>query len=336
MEKIQSESIAWYYQSDVNPWPNTSTIDSNLKQWTKYRDIEKDLIEEGYQEKKSYAILDRYRIDFKHLIQINLNDETKQRPVKREANFNRIECLRENRFGSTLPIMSSSSSYGNFDSWCPFLTAWLNSSSGKQTFVHFPKCIEKCAQGIIKEAALHDSHSNVEAAYMAEKLHQYSAKSRMKIAELCIHFYTKDSFLYFVLNKALREHDCSKLETLGPLCYLIRGYSRLSKDYIGTVYKGVHLTNIEIEAHKRNIGEWKTWEAYTSTSKDRQMAEMFGNTLFIIEITDVKLSAPRAYDIAHISSYPNEKEVLMPGGVSFQILNVVQDASQKYIINVKV
>ncbi|CAF2458972.1 unnamed protein product [Rotaria sp. Silwood2] len=302
MEKIQSESIAWYYQSDVNPWPNTSTIDSNLKQWTKYRDIEIDLIEEGYQEKKSYAILDRYRIDFKHLIQINLNDETKQRPVKREANFNRIECLRENRFGSTIPIMSSSSSYGNFDSWCPFLTAWLNSSSGKQTFVHFPKCIEKCAQGIIKEAALHDSHSNVEAAYMAEKLHQYSAKS----------------------------------QTLGPLCYLIRGYSRLSKDYIGTVYRGVHLTNIEIEAHKRNIGEWKTWEAYTSTSKDRQMAEMFGNTLFIIEITDVKLSAPRAYDIAHISSYPNEKEVLMPGGVSFQILNVVQDASQKYIINVKV
>ncbi|CAF0790611.1 unnamed protein product [Rotaria sordida] len=334
---MNSGTIAWYYQSELNPWPNISTIDANLKQWTKYRDLEIDLIEEAYQEKKSHVILDRYRIDFKHFIQINLNDETKQRPVKRETISNRIECLRENRFGSTISITSSSSSsYGKFDAWCPFLIAWLHSSSGKQAFVHFPKCIEKCAEGIIKEATLHDSHSHMEARYMAEKLRQYSKKSRIEIAELCIHFYTKDSFLYFVLNKALREHDCSKLETLGPLCYLMRNYSRLSQDYIGTVYRGVQLTYTEIEAHKRNIGEWKTWPAYTSTSKDRQMAEIFGNTLFIIEITDVKLSSPRAYDIAYISNYPNEKEVLIPAGVSFQILNFAQDASQKYIINVKV
>jgi hypothetical protein len=331
---MTSEIVFWYYKSNDNPWPNTSTIDSDLIEWTKYRDLEIDLIEEAYQDNKPYVLLDRYRIDLKHFIQINLSNETKQRPIKRETGSNRIECLRENRFGSTLPI-TSSSSYGKFDAWCPFLTAWFDSPSGKRAFLHFPNCIEACAQGIIREAASHDSHSNTEAAYMAEKLRQCAGRSRLEACKQCIHFYTKDSFLYYVLNQALREQDYSKLETVGPLCYLIRNYSRLSQDYIGTVYRGIHLKHTEIEAYKRDIGEWKTWPAYTSTSKDRQMAEIFGNTLFIIEITDVKLSTPRAYDIAHISNYPNEKEVLIPAGASFQILDVEQDISQKYIIYVK-
>jgi hypothetical protein len=333
---MTSETVFWYYKSNVDPWPNTPIVDSNLVEWKKYRDLEIDLIEEAYQDHKLYVLLDRYRIDFKHLIQINLDDETKQRPIKRETGSNRIECLREHRFSAKLSTTSSPSSYGTFDAWCPFLTAWFKSSSGKRAFLDLSKCIEACAQGIVREAALHDSHSNVEAAYMAGKILQCAGKSRVEIAKQCIQFYTKNSFLYFALNQALREEDYSKLETLGPLCYLMRNYSRLSQDYIGTVYRGIDLKHTEIDEYIRHKGEWKTWLAYTSTSKDRQMAEMFGNTLFIIEITDVKLSAKRAYDIAHISNYPHEKEVLIPAGVSFQIVNVEQDAAQKYIISVKV
>jgi hypothetical protein len=332
---MTSEAVFWYYKSNINPWPNMSTTDSNLVEWTKYRDIEIDLIEEAYQNNRPDILLDRYRIDFKDFIQIKLTDKTKQRSIKREIGTNHIECLRENRFASTLSTISTSS-YGSFDSWCPFLLAWFDTSFGKRAVVDFSQCIEACTQGIIREAALHDSYSNTEAMYMAEKIRQCANKSRVEVSKICIHFYTKDSFLYSVLNQALREHDCSKLETLGPLCYLMRSYSRVSKDYIGTVYRGIELTNMEIEAYKQHIGEWKTWPAYTSTSKDRQMAKMFGNTLFIIEISDVKPSAPCAYDIAHISHYPDEKEVLIPAGVSFQILKVEQDISQNFIIHIKV
>jgi hypothetical protein len=333
-----NETVIWYYKSNNNPWPNVLPMDSGIPEWSKYRDLEIDLIEEGYQENKSYVLLDRYRVDFKNLIQINLNDETRQRPIKRETDSNRLECLRENRFGSILAVtpIKSTTSYGAFDSWCPFLTAWLNSSSGKRAFLHFPNCIEACAQGIVQEAALHDSNSETEAAYMAEKIRQCVKKSRVEVSKQCIHFYTKNSFLYYVLNKAMREQDYSKLETLGPFCSLIRDYSRLSQDYIGTVYRGIEMNYTDIEAYKHAIGEWKTWSAYTSTSKDHQMAEMFGNTLFIIEITDVKLSSPRAYDITHLSSYPYEQEVLIPAGVSFKIVNVEQNSVQKYIIHVKV
>jgi hypothetical protein len=338
-QSMGSETVFWYYKSNVNPWPNTSTADSNRIEWIKYRDVEIDLIEEAYEENKPYVLLDRYRIDFKHFIQINLSDETKQRPVKRETDSTRKECLRENRFGSTLPLTlvpASSPTYNNPGTWCPFLTAWLDSSSGKQAFLHFPKCIEACARGIIQEAALHDNHSKAEAAYMAGKIRQCSRKSRIEISKQCIYFYTKDSFLYYALNKALREQDHSKLETLGPLCYLIRNYSRLLQNHTGTVYRGVELKHNEIEEYKRHTGEWKTWPAYTSTTKDREMAEAFGNTLFIIEIADVKLCSSCAYDIAHISSYPLEQEVLIPVGISFLILKVEQDLSSKYIIYLQV
>ena len=334
---MTGETVIWYFNSNKNPWPDRTTADSNSIEWTKYRDVEIDLIEEAYQEKKSYVLLDRYRIDFAHFIQISLADETKQRPIKRETCNSRIECLRENRFGSTLTIESAPSiSLGRFDSWCPFLTAWFSCPFGKRAITDFTKCIEACAQGIVKEAVLHDSHSRAEAAYMAEKICQSSKKSRVEAAMQCIRFYTKDSFLYYVLNQALRKHDCSKLETLGPLCYIIRNYSRIAQDYIGMVYRGTDLSHAEIEVYKQHIGEWKTWPAYTSTSKDRTMAEMFGKILFIIDITDVELSSPRAYDIAHLSQYPDEKEVLIPAGVSFQILGVEQDLSQKTIIHVKI
>lgn len=334
---MTNETVFWYCKSNIDPWSEKEISDFSTREWTKYRDIEIDLIEEAYQTNESYVLLDRYRIDFKRSIQIDLSDENNQRAIKRETKSNRIECLRENRFASTfLIISSSSSSYGSSDVWCPFLTAWFDTPSGKRSFLELSYCIEACAQGIIKEAALNDNHSKTEAAYMAEKLRLCKKKTRVEVSKQCINFYTKDSFLYYVLNQALRDEDHSKLETLGPLCYLIRNYSRFSKDYIGTVYRGIQLDHTEIETYKDNIGQWKTWTAYTSTSRDRQMAEVFGNTLFIIEVTDTKLSALRTYDIAHISHYPHEEEILIPAGVSFQILKVEQDTQQKHIIHVKI
>jgi hypothetical protein len=66
------------------------------------------------------------------------------------------------------------------------------------------------------------------------------------------------------------------------------------------------------------------------------MAEIFQrNTLFIIEIINMKLSAPRAYDVGEISQFPNEEEVLLPAGISFQVISVEQDLQQKYIIQIR-
>jgi hypothetical protein len=65
------------------------------------------------------------------------------------------------------------------------------------------------------------------------------------------------------------------------------------------------------------------------------MADIRGNALFIIEITNTKLCSQRAYDVTHISQFPEEEEVLLLTGISFQIVSVEVNLQQKYIIHIK-
>lgn len=143
-----------------------------------------EIIEEAYQQNKSYVLLDRYRIEFQTMIQVNLLNEKKQREVKRVICLNRQTCLRQDRF-SFVPIVSTSPAssipLNNFGSWCPFLNGWFKLLTGKRAWLDFSKCIEACAKGIVEEAILHDSHSNIEAAYMAEKRRQPAKKTRQDI-----------------------------------------------------------------------------------------------------------------------------------------------------------
>ncbi|CAF4159715.1 unnamed protein product, partial [Adineta steineri] len=67
------------------------------------------------------------------LIQIKLTDSTQK------------ESLREYHFGSTLPLISGTSSS---------FSSSYGSSAGQQAFIHFSKCIEACVQGIVRDAAL--------------------------------------------------------------------------------------------------------------------------------------------------------------------------------------
>ncbi|CAF4952207.1 unnamed protein product, partial [Rotaria magnacalcarata] len=265
------------------------------------------IIEEAYQQGKPEVLLDKYRIDLKEFIQFNRTNSSKQRPVRRQIGCKIQESLREERFNSP-PLVTSTPSYGKALAWCPFLTEWFKSSAGKKPVLDFPSAIDACIDGILQEAR------------------------RCETSSVCIHLYTRESFLYRVLNTALRDSDHSKLATLGPLCFLIRDYSRTCIDYIGTVYRGVQLSLTSILSYKQAVGSWRTWPSYTSTSKNRKMAEFRGNTLFIIEITNTKLSSPRAYDVTEISQFPSEEEVLLPAGVSFQVISVEQDLKQKYII----
>jgi hypothetical protein len=338
MSVTKDETVFWYYKSNVRPWSKTASNELISAEWTKYRDIEIDIIEEAYQQGKADAILDRYRIDLINFIQVRLDNNQKQRPIKREIGENRKECLRENRFYckpvtiSTIP--TSSSSYVTFDSWCPFLKAWFETSKGKRAWLKLSSCIEATAQGIIQEAREHNS--NAEAAYIAEKIRRCSGRSRREATELCIRFYTKDSFLYDALNTALRQCDLSKVDTLGPIAFLLSNYSHSGHEFVGMVYRGVEFTPAEIEAYKQDIGTWKSSPAYTSTSKNRMLAEMYGHTLFAIEITDIKLSAPRSFDISTLSNYPVEEEVLLPPGTFFRIIDVQQISEEKWIISIRI
>ena len=171
---------------------------------------------------------------------------------------------------------------------------------------------------------------------MAEQLRACKTNSRREVSKTCIHLYTRESFLFRVLNTALRENDYSKVNTLGPLSFLIRNYFHTYRGFIGTVYRGVNLSSTEIQMYRKAVSFWYTWPSYTSTSKNRSMADFRGNTLFIIDIVEMTFTTPRAFDISELSYFPSEEEVLLAAGTSFQVISVELDLRQKYIINVKI
>ncbi|CAF1513012.1 unnamed protein product, partial [Rotaria sordida] len=84
----------------------------------------------------------------------------KCRPIKRELGSTQQKCVREHRFTSTIAVASTTgvASYGAPDAWCPFLRAWQETSTGTRASLIPSVCIEACAQGIVREAALDDSH----------------------------------------------------------------------------------------------------------------------------------------------------------------------------------
>ena len=149
-------------------------------------------------------------------------------------------------------------------------------------------------------------------------------------------FYTRQTFLGEVLNQALANCDLKKLDTLGPYAYLLSSYARKEKAYCGTVYQGAELDATHINEYRNSLGLWKHWSTYASTSKDRSVAESFGNTLFVIELMAGLSSTPTNFDVSSLSKFPDEAEIVIPPGFSFKILCVEQDPQQKYIIHLRI
>ncbi|CAF4961393.1 unnamed protein product, partial [Rotaria sp. Silwood1] len=118
-------------------------------------------------------------------------------------------------------------------------------------------------------------------------------KKRMKkLQDCCIKLYTKQCYLFRTVNTALRDDDRTKLDTLGPYCYLvyncigrhIHGHHLLelphrNKSHSMTVYRGDSVPHKMIEEYRQAVGrkeEYFKWLSFVSTSADRIVAEYFG------------------------------------------------------------
>ena len=166
------------------------------------------------------------------------------------------------------------------------------------------------------------------AQEMADELIR-CADDRLKLTKCAVTLYTKETFLYKELNKALRSDDMSKMKTLGPLCYLINAYvsqrQMLTEDKL--VYRGMLLTDEMIKEYSEAVGEEIDWPAFASTTKYRPMAELLGNTLCIIKLC--RGLFVHGSDIANISHIPDEEEFLLSVGFVLQVEKVEIDSSKK-------
>ena len=291
-------------------------------------------------------ILDDYYIDFKTNRQILNSDDYKQRPIKRVVRKREDKHLREARF-MDLPVSSGRSFGGEYGWVSPFVMEVRRDlglkpdelPSKKPNMI--PMLVEKAARGIIEEGK-HIGKER-EAEKLAKMLREKKNKGMEEVWKCCAYLYSLESFLYKTLNAAMRlvgdqEQEQvwrSKVRTLGPFCLLLWDDPFNTKlTTKKTLYRGATLTKEQIAKYEEMAKDDKAYgsfQAYTSTSRNREEAEKFGNTLFIMEVLFAFIA-----DLSEISEYPNEAEELVTPGVCFRVKSVEFDRKKnKHLIHLQ-
>jgi hypothetical protein len=192
--------------------------------------------------------------------------------------------------------------------------------------------VDAAIQGIEQEGLRNVEFRN-EAAEICDELRKVrDCGNPLDIKKCAVHLYTRNGILSNLINKALRESDKRIYQnTLGPFCYLIYSYLCLRNSfgvnpYRGTVYRGAWLQPGMIgrfQKEMKNGAEFLTWLGFTSTTKNRAVADIFsGNTLFEILLSHEDYFTSQGIDISHLSKMPDEEEVLLPPGFQFEIFDI--------------
>ncbi|CAF1142875.1 unnamed protein product [Didymodactylos carnosus] len=156
-----------------------------------------------------------------------------------------------------------------------------------------------------------------------------------------IRWYTGKPFLYKQINRALRTEDIQMLRTFR---YIISDISRCLKqefeyikEFVGqiTLYRGLRVSNEELNKLKENVGKMISTNGFLSTSRSRAVALVFAgklttdkqSVLFEIEcnLNELQNDAVIFADIARFSEIPNEEEVLFDIGAAFFMESVCYD-----------
>ncbi|CAF5187792.1 unnamed protein product, partial [Rotaria magnacalcarata] len=278
---------------------------------------ENAIIEEAFSTlKKTHVIIDDYHIDFEHRVQIANDDKTKQRPIKRvEMNKEEGGRLREARFMPN-PIVPSSSFHGLVGLRKIFIDSFMKSIDLKSVNDWEKRkyeIVEKAKLGILHEGQL--VGKQCEANWIVEQLEKVKDKTKKDIGECCVYIYTLESFLYKILNHAMRligdiDHENS--------------------------WQSAQLTDEMIAAYQhvaRSKDPRRSFQAFTSCSRNRAKAEQFGNALFVLNAENRISYRTLNMDISALSTYPDEEEILIRPGRSFKIERVEFDKTKnKHII----
>ena len=159
-------------------------------------------------------------------------------------------------------------------------------------------------------------------------------------------WYTRHTFLYQLLNKALRVQNIDML-------YLFRFYIRDLKQELEKykckapvhVYRVQQMSKEEIEKLQKSVGQYVSMNSFFSTSADQAQARTFvccenvsddTEQVFFQIDADPRLDNIKPFaDIKSLSRYPDEKEVLFMIGSIFQVIEIKRDSDQVWNIRLK-
>jgi len=147
-----------------------------------------------------------------------------------------------------------------------------------------------------------------------------------------VFLYTTESFLYRALNSACRNRDTTKAH-LAPFLKLLHGGLQsfpLDYRYTGPVYRTVRL-NDELKSqytpHRNDETlNFFSYDGFTSGTMSaarslQLLVEWEHNVILIITPKDVKDPKCCPVQIAEMSAFPEEQEVLYPLGQQFQMVS---------------
>ncbi len=159
-------------------------------------------------------------------------------------------------------------------------------------------------------------------------------------------WYTRGTFVYELLNKALRVQNIH-------LLFLFRFVIRDIEQQLGNnkcespvrVYRAQLMSKEEVQILKDSLGEFISISSFFSTSLDRQQAQSFFSfsdnsndveRVFFEIDADPQLDNIKPFsDITSYSSYPEEKEVLFMIGSIFRLVNIDRDRDGILIVRMK-
>jgi hypothetical protein len=335
-----STEVQWMWN------PNSNLLDEfDRIKWNHYSDVENRIIEEAFTADQTHVILDNYHIDFKSMSQISINEDNQQTRVERVLWQRNGKHLREEHVvpDPILPLWQFNGSYG----WIAVFIYEVRKSlklekrqlpSRDKTFI--PIIVEKAALGIIEEGKK-IGKSN-EAERMARILREQSGKEIQEVWKCCAYLFTLDTFLFQTLNETMRLIGSkgyetvwrSKIETLGPYCLLLWDdpFNNKPNTSNEVLYRGVNLSADMIAAFKdRSSNEHGTFQAFSACTRNRRVAEMFGNVIFVITV-----KYAFTMDLSSFSEFPDEEEVLISPGVCFTVdLVEFDETTNKHLIHLK-
>ncbi|CAF4361934.1 unnamed protein product, partial [Rotaria sordida] len=163
-----------------------------------------------------------------------------------------------------------------------------------------------------------------------------------------IRWYTKQTFVYRLVNKALRTEDYEAMIILR--FFIVNLSENLQQEYedckkkqnkrsrVLILYRGLKLPFAEVYSLTHNIGKTIATNGFLSTTRSKDVAYRFAKkgikrtdvetVILEIEIDLKKLTVP-FIDIAQYSDHPNEQEILFDLGASFIIKSADYDTDQK-------
>jgi hypothetical protein len=235
---LRARNYQWYWNCAPDPWS------TNNEQWQKYSDVENEIIEDANNEKIFDIEIDGdYIINLECLLQYKKGDEFSTRPIKRvQLDKDRSHIHpREERF--LLPVTLAMStdpsehSHNGNELDCLQKYGYITGTYWRLELQNTDKTIgdvvEEAADGIITEGSvigkIHEaqwlSQQLMNVKDFGSNIKANSIKSfPSEIGETCVHLYTKESFLYKLINHIFRDPNSitrEQIKNLGPFCWLL-------------------------------------------------------------------------------------------------------------------